>query len=74
VKKSRRHKHTQTQRGKRVFVRLQDGTIVLDRFVRRAENNRWIELEEHGRIQLEEIKSFGIVRGKFDPKRLQQPR
>lgn len=68
--KSRRHRHTSTHPGKRVVLVLQDGTVLEDRFVRRATNRRWIELRLAGRIALKNIKSFAEIKGELDTRRL----
>ncbi len=36
--------HTVCARGKRVAVQLKNGQLVEGRFLRRAKNNRWIEI------------------------------
>lgn len=80
--------HTVTQKGKRVAIVLTDGTLITGKFIRRAKNNRWVEVEvtsaihptldecvtdgkaHEMRIQKAEIKSFCIVKGQLDLKRL----
>lgn len=62
--------HTNTQRGKRVIVVLLNGDVILDRFIRRADNNRWIELERTGRVPRSQIKSLSVQKGVYDSKRL----
>lgn len=66
--------HTQTGRGKRVAVQLTNGQLVVGKFIRRAKNNRWIEVTlvpgTTIRIQKAEIVSFSPLKGPLDPKRL----
>lgn len=50
--------HTATFPGKRVCVKLKDGTVIIDKFVDRANGHKDIVLEEHGRISISKIKSF----------------
>jgi hypothetical protein len=62
--------HTNTSRGRRVIVTLKDGTTIIDRFVRRPKNNRWIELRYHGRIARSLVSSVADLKGAVDEKRL----
>jgi len=52
--------HTATQRGKRVKVKLRDGTIILDRFIDRTKNA--IILKDYGKLLKKNIKSFSIYK------------
>lgn len=63
-------KHTATTRGKRVIVTLVSGEVLVDRFVERAKNRRWIELEQRGRLAMSLVKSFANLKGKVNLKRL----
>lgn len=70
--------HTNTSRGKRVAVVLSNGQLVTGKFIRRADNNRWIEIElrnDQGaatkvRIPKAEIVSFSTLKGNLDLRRL----
>lgn len=50
--------HTATYKGKRVCVKLRDGTVIIDRFVARPAHRRFIVLENNPRVPLSEITSF----------------
>jgi hypothetical protein len=63
-------KHTATFRGKRVAVTLHTGQVLVDRFIDRPKNRRWIELKVAGRIPMNQVKSFSPLQGEFDPKRM----
>lgn len=52
--------HTACHRGKRVRVRLRDGTAIDDRFLDRTD--RWVVLERAGRVPKGEIKAFIILK------------
>jgi len=52
--------HTACHRGKRVLVRLRDGTLIDDRFVDRTD--RWVVLEKAGKVMKERIKAFIILK------------
>lgn len=52
--------HTSTHRGKQVAIILRDGRQIRDRFLGRT--NRWIELEQAGRIYKREIRAFRILK------------
>lgn len=62
--------HTATTRGKQVIVILLDGTVIEDRFVERAKNNRWIVLQNHGRIPKSQIRAMSDKKGTTNYKRL----
>lgn len=53
--------HTSCYPGKRVIVKLRDGTRIEDRFVRRTD--RYIFLAVAGRIHKGDLKSFSIYKG-----------
>ena len=48
--------HSATYRGRRVFIKLMDGTSFIDRFQDRTD--KFIVLKEHGRIYKRDLKSF----------------
>lgn len=50
--------HTSCYPGKRVRVKLYDGTVLHDRF--REGHDRWIRLEHAGKIMVSDIDSFGL--------------
>ena len=52
--------HTHFNKGKRVFVRLRDGTVFMDRFVERE--SRFVRLEARGRIRTRDIDVMGIAK------------
>lgn len=70
--------HTNTSRGKKVAVGLRNGQLVTGKFVRRAANNRWIEVtltsesgvSETVRIPKAEIVSFCTLKGPLDLRRI----
>jgi hypothetical protein len=62
--------HSVTHPGKRVVVVLHSGQVLIDRFVGRPKHRRWIELAKAGRVSKAEIKSFAVIKGQFDPKRM----
>ena len=49
--------HTSCQRGKRVRVKLHNGKVIIDKF--QEGHDRFILLEETGKIRVEDIDSFG---------------
>lgn len=51
--------HTHCQPGKRVYVRLFDGTTFVDKFV--DHRGRWIKFEFH-RVRGEDVRTFTIFR------------
>lgn len=53
--------HTAIQRGKKVRVKLKDGTVFVDRFVNRT-SGKMVEFEHHGRISAGNIVSFSPYR------------
>ncbi|MBN1320528.1 MAG: hypothetical protein JXA87_06785 [Thermoleophilia bacterium] len=52
--------HTACHPGKRVRVKLHSGEVIFDRFVTRTD--RYIVLEERGKVMKRDIDSFGPVR------------
>lgn len=56
----RKKPHTATYRGKRVYIKLVDGTTFFDRFMDRTD--RWVVLKEHGKILMSDIKAFSNCR------------
>lgn len=50
--------HTATFKGKRVCVKLRDGTVMIDRFVGRPAHKRFIVLAGRGKVPMREITSF----------------
>jgi hypothetical protein len=73
----RKMPHTVTARGKRVAVVLRDGSVVTGKFVRRADNNRWIEINTSNfgigglrRLMKSDIVSFSPIKGNISFKRL----
>jgi hypothetical protein len=78
--------HTVTNRGKRVAIGLKNGQLVIGKFIRRAANNRWVEVQDCTttsdessfmdyqkgvtRIQRAEIQSFSVIKGELSLKRL----
>lgn len=69
----RKMPHTQVNRGKRVAIVLRNGQLIEGRFVQRAKNNRWVEVEVQEtvvRIAKAEIVSFSPLKGPLDKKRL----
>lgn len=79
---TRKMPHTQVARGKRVAVGLRSGELVEGKFVKRAANNRWIEVEITNwpqpfgraikivRIQKADIVSLSPLKGPLDLKKL----
>lgn len=61
-RKHRKTPHTGTHPGKRVYVKLIDGTVIIDRFVER--NDKYVFLKEYGRLLKSEIKSFSDFKQK----------
>ena len=59
------HPHTHFRRGKRVIVTLTDGHRFVDKFIDRM--NKYITLQEHGRIQTKDIRAITIYRGQQCP-------
>ena len=55
-------KHSACARGKRVCVVLRDGRHIEDRFLDR--HGRFIWLEEAGKIALEDVRTFSILKGR----------
>ena len=58
--------HSSTNKGKRVFIKLKDGTSFVDKFV--TTGSGWIEFEERGRVQKKDIKNFSIHRWQNEAK------
>ena len=54
--------HTATNKGKRVYVQLKDGTEFVDKFLDRKGNHCFFE--EHGKIRRRDIKVFTIYRNR----------
>jgi hypothetical protein len=54
--------HTATYRNKKVLVVLYDGTRFVDRFLDRASSKRYVELRDHGRIEIGRIRVFAPYR------------
>lgn len=52
--------HTTAYPGKRVRVKLHDGTVLFDKFV--DSNDRWIILRERGKVLVKDIDSFGLAK------------
>lgn len=52
--------HTSCRRGKRVRVKLYDGTVIIDHFV--DDTDRWIVLRERGKVMKRDIDAFGIYK------------
>ena len=52
--------HSSTNKGKRVFIKMKDGTSFVDKFM--DTGSGWIEFEERGRVQKKDIKNFSIHR------------
>jgi hypothetical protein len=57
-------KHSACARGKRVLIVLRDGTRLEDKFLERGRG--WILLERAGRVSLETVRAFTILRGGRD--------
>lgn len=55
-KKMKKMPHSATFRGKRVYIKLMDGTTFIDRFLDRTD--RFIVLKDHGRIMKRDLKAF----------------
>lgn len=53
--------HSSTNKGKRVRIKLKDGTVFVDKFI--ATGSGWIEFEERGRVLKKDIKNFSIHKG-----------
>lgn len=58
--------HSSTNRGKRVRIKLNDGTVFVDKFLNTGSG--WIEFEERGRIDKKLIKNFTIHKGETNGK------
>jgi hypothetical protein len=54
--------HTSTYKGKRVRVKLKDGTVFVDKFL--DEKGRHIHFEEHGAIAKRDVVNFSINKNK----------
>jgi hypothetical protein len=54
--------HTHFTKGKRVHVRLRDGSSFIDRFVQRE--GRFVVFEARGRMRPRDIASIGFARDK----------
>ena len=54
--------HTSTYKGKRVRIQLKDGTVFVDKFM--DKKSAYIIFEERGRVEISNIKSFGIFKDK----------
>jgi hypothetical protein len=54
--------HTSTYKGKRVHLKLKDGSVVVDKFL--DEKSKHIILEDNGRILKSDINSFSINKNK----------
>lgn len=52
--------HTTAHPGKKVRVKLHDGTVIFDKFV--DSTDRWIVLREAGKIMVRDIDSFGLAK------------
>jgi len=52
--------HTAAPRGKRVRVMLRNGTELIDKFIDRTD--RHIILENHGKVEKSQIRSFSIYK------------
>jgi len=59
-----KHRHTRERPGSRVIVTMQDGSQFLDVFVARPVHRRWVELKEHGRVPMSQIKSVARIIGR----------
>ncbi len=62
--------HTRYARGKQVIVTLLDGTVIEDRMGEVKSHNRWVELQQHGRVMRADIKSMSLKKGVLNLKRL----
>lgn len=54
--------HTSTYKGKRVRVKLKDGTVFVDKFLDKKGSH--ILFEEHGRIATSDVVNFSINKNK----------
>ena len=54
--------HTSTYKGRRVRVKLKDGTVFVDKFL--DEKSQHIIFEEHGRIAKSDVVNFSINKNK----------
>jgi len=50
--------HSSTYKGKRVRIKMKDGTVFVDKFL--DTGSSWIEFEERGRVDKKLIKNFSI--------------
>jgi hypothetical protein len=53
--------HFSCMPGKRVLVKLKDGTTFIDKFVDRK--GKWLHFEAHPRIRREKVKMFTLYKG-----------
>jgi hypothetical protein len=54
--------HTSTYKGKRVRIKLKDGTVFVDKFL--DEKGKHIIFEEHGRVPKIDVINFSIYKNK----------
>jgi len=54
--------HTSTHKGKRVRIKLKDGTVFVDKFL--DEKGSYIIFEERGRIAKSDVANFSINKNK----------
>lgn len=52
--------HTSCYPGKTVRVKLNDGTVIFDKF--KDGNDRWIILRDYGKVLIKHIDSFGLAK------------
>ena len=50
--------HSSTYKGRRVRIKMKDGTVFVDKFL--DTGSGWIEFEERGRVDKKLIKNFSI--------------
>jgi len=56
--------HSSTKKGKRVRIKMRDGTTFVDKFL--DTGSGWIEFEERGKVLKKDIKNFTIYKGETD--------
>lgn len=56
--------HSSTNKGKRVRIKMKDGTSFVDKFL--DTGSGWIEFEERGKVSKKDIKNFTIYKGETD--------
>lgn len=56
--------HTSTHKGKRVRVKLKDGSVFVDKFL--DEKSQHIIFEEQGKVSKSDIVNFSINKNKAD--------